>query len=197
MSENAESGGNTNESGRGKTPVPAPARSAATGSARSAATTFVHRTDLGLTVLILALCAGVYYVTTGFEEVSTLLSQNIPPEWFPRLLIWTIALLSLFLPFEHLTRKRESGEIDKDRSERITPMAIFTAILLALVVASIPLFGTLVAMVLGCVLLPLLWGERRMKVLIPYIVIFPTAVALLFTQVLKVYFEPGAFGPLG
>lgn len=189
MSEKIESGGDATEPGRGGAPVPAPAR--------SAATTLVHRTDLGLTILILVLCAGVYYVTTGFEEVSALLSQNIPPEWFPRLLIWTIVLLSLFLPFEHLFRKRQSGKIDEDRSERITPMAVLTAILLALVVASIPLFGTLVAMVLGCVLLPLLWGERRMKVLIPYIVIFPTAVALLFTQVLKVYFEPGAFGPLG
>lgn len=181
MSENVKSGGGTTEAGRGETPV------------RS----LVHRTDLGLTVLILVLCGGVYYVTTTFEEVSALLSQNLPPEWFPRLLIWTIVLLSLFLPFEHLSRKGESGEIDKDRSQRIKPMAVVTAILLALVVASIPLFGTLVAMVLGCVLLPLLWGERRAKVLVPYIVLFPAAVAFLFTKVLKVYFEPGAFGLFG
>ena len=50
-------------------------------------------------------------------------------------------------------------------------------------------------MLLGCALLPLLWGERRKKILIPYIILFPASVAVLFTQVLKVYFEPGLWGP--
>jgi putative tricarboxylic transport membrane protein len=155
----------------------------------------IHRTDLVLTVLILLVCGALYYVTTGFEEVSQLLSQNIGPEWFPRLLIWTIVLLSLVLPFEHLMRRQQAASIDKDRSDRIKPISFVTAALLAAVVASIPLFGTLIAMLLGCALLPLLWGERRMKILIPYIILFPASVAVLFTQVLKVFFEPGLWGP--
>jgi putative tricarboxylic transport membrane protein len=159
------------------------------------ASSVIHRTDLVLTLLILAVCGALYYVTTGFEEVSQLLSQNIGPEWFPRLLIWTIVLLSLFLPFEHLMRKQQAASIDKDRSNRIKPISFFTAALLASVVATIPLFGTLIAMILGCVLLPLLWGERRMKILIPYVILFPATVAILFTQVLKVFFEPGLWGP--
>jgi putative tricarboxylic transport membrane protein len=155
----------------------------------------MHRTDLILTVLILVTCGGLYYVTTGFEEVSQLLSQNIGPEWFPRLLIWTIVLLSLVLPFEHLMQKQKAASIDKDRSDRIKPISFVTAALLASIVASIPLFGTLIAMLMGCALLPLLWGERRMKLLIPYVILFPSAVAFLFTQVLKVFFEPGLWGP--
>jgi putative tricarboxylic transport membrane protein len=92
-------------------------------------------------------------------------------------------------------RRQQAASIDKDRSNRIKPISFVTAALLACVVASIPLFGTLIAMILGCVLLPLLWGERRMKVLIPYVILFPATVAILFTQVLKVYFEPGLWGP--
>lgn len=156
---------------------------------------FVHRTDLALTLLILAVCGLLYYVTAGFEEVSELLSQNIGPEWFPRLLIWTIVLLSLALPFEHLMRKQQAASIDEDRANRIKPISFFTALLLASVVATIPLFGTFIAMILACVLLPLLWGERRLKLLIPYIFLFPATVAILFTQVLKVFFEPGLWGP--
>lgn len=162
---------------------------------KNPAPSVLHRTDLVLTVLILVVCGGLYYVTTGFEEVSQLLSQNIGPEWFPRLLIWTIVLLSLVLPFEHLMRKQQAASIDKDRSSRIKPISFFTALLLASVVASIPLFGTFIAMILGCILLPLLWGERRLKMLIPYIILFPATVAILFTQVLKVFFEPGLWGP--
>lgn len=159
------------------------------------APSFLHRTDLILTLLILAVCGVLYYVTTGFDEVSQLLSQNIGPEWFPRLLIWTIVLLSLVLPFEHLMRKQEAASIDKDRSKRIKPISFLTAALLAGVVALIPLFGTFIAMILGCVALPLLWGERRLKILLPFVILFPATVAILFTQVLKVFFEPGLWGP--
>jgi putative tricarboxylic transport membrane protein len=166
-----------------------------TGRKATSASSFVHRTDLVLTLLIFAACGALYYVTTSFEEVSELLSQNIGPEWFPRLLIWTIVVLSLALPFEHLSRRHRANPIDKDRSARIKPISFLTAALLAGVVGTIPLFGTLVATILGCALLPLLWGERRLKILIPYIVLFPATVAILFTQVLKVYFEPGLWGP--
>ncbi len=155
----------------------------------------IHWTDFRLMVVVLVVCAGLYAVTATFEEVAAMLAQNIPPEWFPRLLIGTIVVLSLVLPFEHLFLEQGAAEIDKGRSEKIKPMAMITAVLLILAVASILLFGTALAMVLVCIALPLLWGERRAKVLVPYFVLFPFAVTVLFTQVLKVYFEPGAFGP--
>ena len=158
------------------------------------ASPLIHWTDFWLAVFILVCCAALYYATTRFEEVSPLMAQNIPPEFFPRLLIWTIVVLTLFVPFEHLFLGAGRGDIDKDRSVRIKPIAVVTAVLLVGVVASTLLVGTLVAMVLICVLLPLLWGERRAKVLIPFAILFPGAVTLLFTQVLKVYFEPGMIG---
>lgn len=169
----------------------------ANGEARKviSASSLIHWTDFRLMVVILVVCAILYYVTSSFEEVSPLLAQNIPPEWFPRLLIWTIVVLTLILPFEHLFLEKGAADIDKDRSERIKPMAFMTAGMLILTVSSILLFGTALAMLVICAGLPLLWGERRPKVLIPYAIIFPATVAFLFTQLLKVYFEPGAFGP--
>ena len=165
------------------------------GRKATSAASLVHPTDLVLTLIIFAVCGWLYYITSSFEEVSQLLAQNIGPEWFPRLLIWTIVVLSLALPFEHLARKADAASIDDDRSDRIKPISFVTAALLACVVATIPLFGTLIAMILGCTLLPLLWGERRWKVLVPYIILFPATVAILFTQVLKVFFETGLWGP--
>ena len=158
------------------------------------ASPLIHWTDLWLAVVILAGCAALYYATAGFDKVSPLMAQNIPPEWFPRLLIWTIVVLTLLLPFEHLFLGLGRGDIDEDRSVRIKPVAVVTAILLVGVVASILVIGTMLATVLACILLPLLWGERRAKVLIPFAILFPGAVTLLFTQVLKVYFEPGMIG---
>jgi len=42
--------------------------------------------------------------------------------------------------------------------------------------------------------LPLLWGERRIKLLIPYVLLFPTLLYLLFSSVLQVNFLPGMVG---
>ncbi len=154
----------------------------------------IHRVDLWVAVALLAFSGTAYYFTTGFDEVPALLAQNVPPEWFPQLLIWTIVILTLTLPFEHRFLEKGREGLDSDRKTPIPPMVIMTAITLCLVVASIALIGTLFTMVLVCLALPMLWGERRWKVLVPYAVIFPAAVAFLFTQVLKVYFEPGLFG---
>lgn len=164
------------------------------GPGRQSRPSLVHGTDLKLTLIILAICAWLYYVTTTFDEVSPLLTQNIPPEWFPRLLIWFIAILSLVLPFEHRFLEHGKAGLDENRSSRIPLPAIITAGLLILIVASVRLIGTYFAMILICAALPLLWGERRWKVLVPFAILFPTAVALLFTKVLRVYFEPGLIG---
>ena len=50
--------------------------------------------------------------------------------------------------------------------------------------------GILPAMILLCIFLPLLWGERRLKLIIPYSIIFATAIYVLFAWVLRVHFEP-------
>ncbi len=98
------------------------------------------------------------------------------------------------MPFEHLLKPDGRAHFDKDRSKPIKPMAYVTAGLLALVVLSIELVGTYIAIVLACLLVPVLWGERRWKLLIPYALIFSTIVVLLFSKLLGVYFEPGLLG---
>ena len=151
----------------------------------------IHKPDLKIAGVILAVCGLLYILTTQFEHVPDVLAQNIPAEWFPRLLIGIICILSLILPFEHMFFQQGRVHIDEERKARIEPMSMFTAGLLCIMVLCITLFGTYVAMVLTTIFLPLLWGERRMKIWVPYVIIFPGAVMLLFTQFLKVYFEPG------
>lgn len=154
----------------------------------------VHGPDLKLALVILAICAIVYYLTTTWEDVPELLAENIPPQWFPKLMVWVIAALALLLPFEHMFSEHGKAGLDAERRERIPLISVVTAVLLVLAVAAVAVFGTFLATVFVCAALPLLWGERRWKILIPYFVLFPIAVALLFTQVLKVYFQPGWFG---
>ena len=157
----------------------------------AAASSLIHLTDLRLALFILAVCAYLYWVTTGFERVPDMFAQDVGPEFFPQLLLWTIAVLTLALPFEHLFLEEKRKGLDEDRKHRIEPMAYVTAGLLIATVASIPWLGSILSMVAVCVLLPLLWGERRPKVLVPFAVLFPAFITLLFAYLLGVHFEPG------
>jgi len=163
------------------------------GDGRSGAPLF-HRTDLTLALIILGLCGALYYATTRFETVAPMFAQDVPPEFFPRLLIWTIVVLTLLLPFEHLFLARRQTNLDKDRSDAIRPNTLVTAVLLCAVVAAMPWLGTAPSMVVICLLMPRLWGETRLWVVVLFALLFPAAVTFVFSYLLKVHFEPGVFG---
>jgi len=54
-------------------------------------------------------------------------------------------------------------------------------------------FNILAALILS-IGLPLIWGERRLKILVPFVLVFPATVIMLFSYVLGVYFDPGVLG---
>jgi len=154
----------------------------------------IHPVDGILTLIILAAVAWLYYETSQFDEVSALLSQNVPPQMFPRLLLVIIAVLALAMPFEHLLLKRKGKDIDKDRRKPVKAIAWVTMAALVAIIAASPLLGTLLTMVTVCIVIPFLWGERRLRFVLPFAVLFPLFIALLFNIVLGVYFDPGVVG---
>ena len=154
----------------------------------------IHPVDTVIMVIILSICGALYYVTTSFERVSDMLSQNIPPEFFPRLVMLLIAILALALPFEHLFQRRRGNDLDKSRRKKLRPLPYWTALVLVLLAIAMPHLGTFLTMIVVCLILPWLWGERRLKLILPFAVLFPFAVTLVFNRILGVYFEPGIFG---
>ena len=64
-------------------------------------------------------------------------------------------------------------------------------IILTLIVIFSQILGATLTIIAISIALPIYWGERRLKVLIPYIIGFPLFVILLFNIVLGVHFEPG------
>lgn len=154
-------------------------------------TRLIHRTDLGVALIILAAAAALFYATTQFEEVSPMLSQNLGPELFPQLLLMVIIALTLSIPIEHLFLEGGAERLDKERKDPIQPISWLTIALLVFIVAIMEVLGTVLTMVAICVFLPLLWGERRIRVIAPFAILFPAAVTLVFSSLLKVYFLPG------
>ena len=151
----------------------------------------IHRTDSFVALILLAVTLALFYITTQFEEVSPMLSQNLGPELFPQLLLVVIFALTLSIPVEHVFLEGGAKRLDKDRKDPIQPISWLTIALLVFIVAIMEVLGTVLTMVAICVFLPLLWGERRIRVIAPFAILFPTAVTLVFSTLLKVYFLPG------
>jgi len=154
----------------------------------------LHPVDSVIAALIFAVCGWLLYQTFQFEKVSFMLSQNVPPEMFPQLLIVIIGLLTAALPFEHILLRSKGKDIDKTRRYPIKGITWLSMGLLVAVAASSPLLGTFLTMVAVCVLLPILWGEKRLHYIIPFALLFPAAVTFVFNIVLGVFFEPGLVG---
>ena len=141
-----------------------------------------HDTHVGVTLL--ALCAVIYWLTTGFTEVPAMLSQNVPPTFFPRLVLSFVAILSVVLIFNGLGKSPEV----KVRIEPAVPMTAAIVVLAGVLAA---LLGTLPTLALIAIALPLAWGERRLRPIGILAIGLPASIYLIFSVALGIRFPPG------
>ena len=153
-------------------------------------------TDTIIATLLVAMLVFLWLETQKFEEVSDLFAQNIPPQMFPQILLIIIGLMVCIIPFEHLFLSKSGKDIDADRKKKIKPITYGSMAMLIAIISFSEFLGAHITIFLSCLILPLFWGERNLKLLIPYVVLFPIAIILLFNVALGLYFEPGILGPL-
>jgi len=142
-----------------------------------------HDTIAGGTLL--AFCAFVYWLTTGFSEPPSMLSQNIPPTFFPRLVLFVIAGLSIGLMASGLC---------KSRVKLAPPKAIvwLTAAVIVLATWLVGVLGTLLTLALVAAFLPYCWGERRWYLVGALALGLPAAIYVIFSMLLNVRFPVGS-----
>ena len=140
--------------------------------------------DVYVGLVMLAFCAVTFYVTTTFDSVPAMLSQNIPATFFPRLVLGVIALLSVLLVVDGLKRSPEAlGSV---------PLSVFsTAALITAAVFLVKPLGTLLTVGLLAFSLTWLWGERRWRAMIILAIGLPIAIHLVFAVGLQVRFPTG------
>ena len=151
----------------------------------------LNKKDTIIALLMIALIGFLWFETTKFEKVPDLFSNNIPPEMFPQILLIIILGMILIIPFEHIFLKKNDKNIDAGRDKPIEKSTLGTMVILSTIVASSQILGAAITIIAISIALPLYWGEKRLKVLLPYIIGFPLFVIILFNIVLGVHFEPG------
>lgn len=144
--------------------------------------------DLVVGGCILLFCALAYSVTLTFARAPAVVAQNVQPATFPRLVLGVIAVLTLAMMALAWKAPVAAG------LKRVPPMTWLSAGVMIAFVLAFQWLGIVPAMVLLCLGLPALWGERRWYLILPFALGFPAVVWLLFAQLLEVHFEPGLLG---
>ena len=110
---------------------------------------------------------------------------------FHQILLIIILGMVLIIHFEHIFLKKNGKNIDASRKNPVEISTIGTMIILTAIIGSSQILGAALTIIAVSILLPIYWGERRLKVLISYVVGFPLFVIVLFNVILGVHFEPG------
>lgn len=129
-------------------------------------------------------CAVLFRMTDSFPEVPAMLSQNVPPTFFPRLVLAVITLLSIVLIIRGLTATRVPKEPIKMR------VFLTAGIVTASIILMRPL-GMLLTVSILALVMPIAWGERRYRRLVVLALALPVAIHLTFTLALGIRFPLG------
>ena len=132
---------------------------------------------------VLLFCFAAYLVTLTFKEAPQALAQNVQPATFPRLVLGVMSVLATVIIVM-------SFRLPDKEAKPIHLMVWPSAAVMVGFVIAFDILGILPAMMLLCFGLPLMWGERRLYLIIPYAIIFPLAIYGLFAVALGVHFEP-------
>lgn len=154
------------------------------------------RSDLGVTAVLIAICAVLFWDTTRWPDVPPSLSQNAPPTLFPRMLLGVTVLMALALPFERTWKRRHGKELSIGGESRPKPVVFLTAALIILTVYLMPILGIFPVLVASMALMPLLWGERRYGAVALMAIGLPIAVTALFAFGLGINLGFGLTGDL-
>ncbi len=140
--------------------------------------------DVGAGAALLLFCGAAFYNTTTFRDVPAMLSQNVPPTFFPRVVLVALALLSLALVAVS-RNKRDEPAAPLERPVYLTA-GIFT-----IAVALVPYLGMLATVFLVSMGLSLYWGERNAFRIAGLALGLPLAVYVVFVLALGMRFPSG------
>ena len=150
------------------------------GSAAPGARQQIHKGELGEACIVFTIALFFYCVTYTFQEVPAALSAGIPPHLFPRALLLIVMVLSAINGV-----KAYRGTIGTKKQFKAPPRIVFiTAGILTLFVIGLYTVGAIISTFIFCMVLAIIWGERRYGPLLITFSLFTGGVYLLFEIIL-------------
>jgi hypothetical protein len=139
--------------------------------------------------IIVAVCVGVYYLSTFIRRVPDALAQGIQPASFPQGVLLVILGLAGLLLYE-------SRKLPLDVPEPVPRLAyqMIAAMFIAFAIST--WFDFFAGMFAFIAMTTLLWGFKRPLVALAYAIALNAVLFLLFSTILQVRFPKGALAGL-
>ena len=145
---------------------------------------FFFKDEFKVSFIIIFISTILLITTFSFDIVPPILNRGIQPATFPKGLLVLIIGLTLIIYYLSI-KKPWKVEKKLPKTFYLTLMSFFLFVLIS---KTLDFF---LAISVLSIFVSYYWGERRLKVLIPYIIGFPLFVIVLFNIILGVHFEPG------
>ncbi|MBY6031277.1 tripartite tricarboxylate transporter TctB family protein [Halomonas sp. DP8Y7-1] len=146
------------------------------------------RRDLLPGCALLTLAGGLYVITTNFGTVPASFAQGMQAADMPRLIIGVIVVLVLVMMAQGRGHEEEA-------KPAISWRMWATSFVLLISVFLFDVLGLTLTTVLTCLIIPLLWGERRRGAVVLYAIAVPACIYLLFTHALLLRLPQGVLSP--
>lgn len=147
------------------------------------------RPDRIVAIVALAFCVLVYALTYQFDEVPAALMSGLGAELFPRLVLWTMALLAGMMAL-HI------GITPMDPPAAIPRMVYLTGGAMFVFMGVIELTGMWIACFLFLIGVGRMWGERNLPKLAASAIFLCGGLYLLFVRFLGGTFPKGLLGEM-
>lgn len=147
------------------------------------------RPDRIVAIVVLAFCVFVYALTYQFDEVPAALMGGLGAELFPRLVLWTMALLAGLMAL-HI------GIRPMDPPGAIARMVYLTGGAMFAFMGVIEVAGMWIACFLFLIGVGRMWGERNLPKLAASAIFLCGGLYLLFVRFLGGTFPKGLLGEM-
>lgn len=138
--------------------------------------------------VLLVLIVALYAVTTTFQTVPASFAQGMQASTMPQIILILMAILTLIMMFQG----RGNREQEKPH------LSWYLWATMGVLLASVFLFkvlGLTLTTALTCLLIPLIWGERRWGAIAIYALCTPLVIYVLFTHALQLRLPQGILSP--
>jgi hypothetical protein len=147
------------------------------------------RTDRMVAGVALVFCVAVYALTYTFDSVPAALMSGLGAELFPRLVLWTMALLAGLMALL-------IGITPMDKPAAIPRMVYLTGGAMFLFLGVVELIGMWAACLIFLVSVSWMWGERNLLKVGGAALGLCLGLYLLFAKFLAITFPKGVIGEM-
>lgn len=143
--------------------------------------------EIFLSIILCLISIGIFLMSANFPDAS----GNLKPNTFPRIMSSLLFILSLFLIYKNIFKKKDKNKVIFDINKKEYKYILFLIILILIYIYLIKILGFILTSIIFMSILIYLFGEKRKTIIFIFPTIFILALYLVFSKLAMVPLPQG------